>query len=78
VWLEAVTVKPNLLTVNVAPVEFAVCVPLQVLVKTARYWLPLRETVGLLTVRVVVVTPLYGAVSVSGVHDPPPFVLTCH
>ena len=46
------------LTVRVAAVVVAVCAPPQSLAKTARYLFPLRETVGLVTVNVPVVTPL--------------------
>ena len=44
-------------TVNVAAVDVAVA-GTQVFVNTARYWLPLRDTFGLVINRVPVVTPL--------------------
>ena len=62
-------------TVNVAAVDVAVA-GTQVFVNTARYWLPLRETVGAVINSVLVVTPLYGAVFERFVNGPP--VLICH
>ena len=46
------------LTVSVAAFELTLLVPPQVLVKTARYWFVLNETVGLVIASVPVVTPL--------------------
>jgi len=45
------------LTVSVAALDVAVCVPPQVLVKTARYCVPLIATVGALMVYVALVAP---------------------
>ncbi len=62
-------VASALFTVSVAVFEVAVAGE-QEFVNTARYWLPLIDTVGLLMVRVVEVAPA------TLVNDPP--VLTCH
>jgi hypothetical protein len=59
----------RLLTVNVAAFVVAV---LQVLVKTARYWLPFCESVKLVKLSVVLVAPL------TLLQEPPLLVLTCH
>ena len=72
VSVAAVTVIARLLTVNVAAVLVAVCVPLQVLVNAARYWFPLSATDGFVTVRVVLVPPGETSVQLT------PLVLTCH
>jgi hypothetical protein len=66
-----------LLTVKLAAADVAVCVPLHVFVKIARYWFVLRETPGFVIVNVPVVTPLYGATFKRFVNAPPP-ILTCH
>ena len=58
-------------TVSVAALEVAVA-ELHELVNTARYWLPLIATVGLLIVKVVLVAPP------MSLKLPPPFVFTCH
>ena len=67
-----VAVTATLLTVRVAAFEVAVCVPLQVFVNTARYWLPLALSDGVVTVSVVLVAPEIF------VHVEPLLVLTCH
>jgi len=58
-------------TVSVAALVVAVCVPPQLFVKTARYLLPLIDTVGFVSVRVVLVCA--GDMSTN-----PEPVSTCH
>ena len=67
-----VVVVSALLTVKLAAVVVAVCVPPHELVNTARYLFPLRDKVGAVTVSVVLVAP--GML----LQVVPPSVLTCH
>ena len=59
-------------TVKLAAVVVAVWPPPQESVNTARYLFPLRDTVGAVTVSVVLVAPG------MSFHVVPPSVLTCH
>ena len=70
--LSGVTVIALGATVSVAAFDVAVFVPPHVFVKTARYWLPLCETLGFVIVRVVLVAPD------RSVQFESPLVLTCH
>jgi hypothetical protein len=61
----------------VAAVEVAVA-GVHVFVNTARYWLPLIATVGLLITNVPVVAPEMLPPLLRFEKEPPPLVLTCH
>ena len=68
----ALMVIARAVTVKVAAVVVAVRVPPQVFVNIARYWDPLCDMPGSVTVRVVLVAPVILP------QVPPLFVLICH